>query len=56
MCLKLGMFTVCYSACFHSKPAAADPSLCPGAPDPAAAENPGALPGTGYSRGSYKRI
>lgn len=53
VCLKFAEFPVCYTACVHSQPAAADPGLRPGAPDPAAAENPGALAGTGCSRGSY---
>lgn len=51
--LKHAEFSVC---CSHSQPAAADPGLRPGAPHPAAAEDPGALSGTGCSRGSSHLI
>lgn len=47
---------VFYSPCSHSQPAAADPGLRTGAPDPAAAEDPGALSGSGCNRGSYHLI
>lgn len=39
-------------SCFRSQPAATDPGLRPGAPRPAAAEDPGALAGNGFNRGS----